>query len=355
MKKKFKEIRKWGLPVDRFFLVAGPCSAESRKQVLETAEKLSGFGISFMRAGIWKPRTHPGNFEGVGIEGLKWLQEVKEKTGIRTGIEVASSEHVEACLKHGIDAVWIGARTTPNPFAVQEIADSLKGTDLPVLIKNPVSPDIGLWIGAVERIAGAGIKKIGVIHRGFSSDRKSDYRNAPLWRIPIELKRRIPTIPILCDPSHICGSRKLIPAIAQEALDLLYDGLMLEVHPNPKSALSDSQQQLTPDSFKKLLAKLEVKSELPENSDFLEKLRNLRQDVDHIDTEVIELIGKRMDVVKNMAELKKKNHVSVLQPKRWKKMLEDRIEEGNENGLSAEFMTQLFQAIHVEAIGKQEE
>jgi chorismate mutase len=346
-------IAEWGFPLKDIFLSAGPCSAESEKQVLAIAKDLSDSGISFMRAGLWKPRTHPGGFEGVGIEGLKWLTRAREKYNIRVGIEVASPEHVEACLEHKIDIVWIGARTTPNPFAVQALADALEGSDMPVLIKNPISPDIELWIGAIERMYGAGLRKIGVIHRGFSSSRKSMYRFAPNWKIPIELKRRLPQLPIICDPSHICGQAGLIFSIAQEAMDLLYDGLMVEVHTNPPEALSDAKQQLTPRQFKKLLDRLTFKREVSESQEFRIRLGELRQEVDGIDKNVLELLGKRMDIVREMWALKLENDVSALQPHRWEEIVQSRIAAGGNLELSENFIFQLFQAIHEEAIRQQ--
>ena len=262
----------WGLPVDKMFLSAGPCSAESQEQVLETAQALSGQGISFLRAGIWKPRTRPGSFEGVGLKGLAWMDHARTATGLKIGTEVAEPSHVEGCLEFGMDILWVGARTTTNPFSVQAIADALKGTDIPVLVKNPISADIGLWIGAVERLANAGITKLGAIHRGFSSTLEMRYRNAPNWKMPIELKRQMPELPIICDPSHICGKADLIPAIAQEAMDLLFDGLMVEVHPDPPNALSDAAQQLTPDQFISMIGKLELPHELSDSPSFINRM-----------------------------------------------------------------------------------
>lgn len=347
-------LEKWGLPVKDIFLSAGPCSAESEEQLLETARALSDCGISFLRAGIWKPRTHPGSFEGVGSEGLKWLAKVKEETGIPVGTEAAYPEHVEECLKHGIDVIWIGARSTSNPFAVQALADALKGKDVTVLIKNPISPDIELWIGAVERIYNAGLRRIGVIHRGFGTTEKILYRNAPNWKIPIEFKRRFPHIPLLCDPSHICGDAALIFSIAQEALDLLYDGLMIEVHPRPREALSDARQQITPDEFRALMSRLIVKEESTDSTDFRQRLKELRTEVDSIDKHLIKLLAKRMDIARKMGKLKHKNNISILQPHRWEEIIESRIAEGKEQDLSGEFIFQLFQTIHEEAIQQQE-
>lgn len=354
MKISVLPLKQWGMPVEDVFLVAGPCSAESEKQVLETAGGLVDSGVSFFRAGIWKPRTHPGSFEGVGEKGLRWLARVRNEFGLPVGTEAANAAHVRACLNHNIDAVWIGARTTPNPFAVQEIADALEGSNVPVLVKNPVSPDLDLWIGAIRRLYNAGLKKIAAVHRGFSSPTKVLYRNTPNWKIPIELKRRMPDLPVLCDPSHICGKSELLFSIAQEALDLLYDGLMIEVHSSPAQALSDSGQQITPTEFKTLIRRLILKSEVSDSDEFQTRIKELRIEVDSIDEHIIELLGKRMEIAKKMGVLKRKNNVSTLQPERWKEILQSRIAFGDSRNLSAEFIFQLFQAIHEEAIQQQE-
>jgi chorismate mutase len=347
-------LEEWGIPIKDMFLAAGPCSAESEEQVIETAAGLADAGVSLFRAGIWKPRTHPGSFEGVGEKGLKWLTRVREEFSLPVGTEAANAAHVRACLNHNIDAIWIGARTTPNPFAIQEIADALKGSNIPVLIKNPVSPDLDLWIGAIKRLHNAGLKKIAAIHRGFSSSKKVLYRNTPNWKIPIELKRQMPDLPILCDPSHICGKAELIFSIAQEALDLLYDGLMIEVHPNPVQALSDSGQQITPPEFKSLIRRLTLKSEVSDSNEYKTRIEELRLEVDSIDEHIIELLGKRMEIAKKMGDLKRKNNVSTLQPERWKEIIQSRVTMGSEQKLSGEFIFQLFQAIHEEAIQQQE-
>jgi chorismate mutase len=348
-------LQKWELPFKKKFLSAGPCSAESEEQLLETARALADSRIGFIRAGIWKPRTHPGSFEGVGIKGLKWLVKVREELNIPVGTEVAYPEHVDACMKYNIDVLWVGARTTANPFAVQALADALKGTDVPVFVKNPISPDIELWIGAIERLYNAGLRKIGVIHRGFSTSKKVLYRYAPNWKIPIELKRRMPDVPILCDPSHICGKRELIYSIAQEALDLLYDGLMIEVHRNPAEALSDPEQQFTPDQFFSLIKRLKVKSETGDSREFQIRIKELRHEVDNLDEHLIKLLGKRMEIAEEMGRLKRKNNISILQPHRWKEILDSRRAAGDEYGLASEFVFQLFQIIHEEAIRRQEE
>lgn len=348
-------IREWGFPVDRMFLVAGPCSAESEEQVLNSAMALAkGGGVSFMRAGIWKPRTRPGLFEGVGEAGLAWMVRAREATGLKIGTEVANPHHVEACLKHGVDILWVGARTSTNPFSVQAIADALKGTDIPVLVKNPMSADVGLWIGAIERLANAGLTRLGAVHRGFSSKLETRYRNAPDWKTPIELLRRLPDIPMLCDPSHICGQRELIPAIAQEALDLLFDGLMIEVHPDPSVALSDAAQQLTPDRFFELISSLTLSNEQSGDAAFSQRLRELRGEVDDLDARVLGLLSERMDIVRKMGRIKVAQNVSTFQPHRWQEIVQDRVRKGRELDLSEHLVMEIMQSIHEEAIRQQE-
>ena len=349
---KFKE---WDFPIDRMFLSAGPCSAESEKQILETAEALANKNVSFMRAGIWKPRTRPGSFEGVGLKGLAWMDRARAETGIKIGTEVAEPAHVEACLEYGMDVLWIGARTSTNPFSVQAIADVLKGTDIPVFVKNPMSADIGLWIGAIERISNAGITQIGAIHRGFSSTLEMRYRNAPNWKMPIELKRHLPEIPLICDPSHISGATDLVPLVAQEAMDLLFDGLMVEVHPNPSVALSDASQQLTPGQFFTMIGELVLPHERSDSSDFMQKMSGLREQVDGLDEQVLDLLSKRMDVVRKMGKVKAQQNVSTLQPNRWLEIVKDRVSKGAKLDLSEDFVLQLMQSIHEEAIRLQEQ
>jgi chorismate mutase len=344
----------WNMPVGRMFLAAGPCSAESEEQVLETARALAQHELAFMRAGLWKPRTRPGCFEGVGAAGLTWMVRARSETGLKIGTEVAEPAHVEACLEHKMDVLWIGARTATNPFSVQAIADALKGTDVPVLVKNPVTADIGLWMGAIERIAQAGVKKIGAVHRGVTSTLETHYRNAPHWRMPIELKRRMPDLPLICDPSHICGKAELIPAIAQEAMDLLFDGLMIEVHPDPPNALSDAAQQLTPDQMFSMVESLILSHEEIDNPDFRILLDSLRGKVDILDARMLELLGQRMDIVSEMGRLKAKQSVSTLQPHRWQEILDDRVKKGSEFDLTGEFVLQIMQSIHEEAIRRQE-
>lgn len=348
---RFKE---WGFPVDRMFLAAGPCSAESEGQVLETARALADHGVGFMRAGIWKPRTRPGCFEGVGLKGLAWMDHARAATGLKIGTEVAEPSHVEACLEYGMDVLWVGARTSTNPFSVQAIADALRGVDVPVFVKNPMSADIGLWIGAIERLANAGLTKLGAIHRGFSSTLETRYRNAPNWKMPIELKRHLPDIPLICDPSHIGGRADLVPVVAQEAMDLLFDGLMVEVHPDPPSALSDAAQQLTPNRFFSMVGNLRLPHEQSNSTSFIHRMGELREDVDELDSRLLELLGQRMDIVQEMGRLKTEQNVSTLQPHRWQEIVEDRVKKGTGLDLSEGFVLQLMQSIHEEAIRQQE-
>jgi chorismate mutase len=348
------DLKEWGFPIDRMFLAAGPCSAESAEQVMETAKALAEGSVSFFRAGIWKPRTRPGSFEGVGPEGLQWMVDARAETGLKIGTEVAEPAHVEACLNYGLDILWIGARTSTNPFSVQAIADALRGTDIPVLVKNPMNADVGLWMGAIERLANAGISKLGAIHRGFSSEIEIRYRNAPNWKAPIELKRRMPDIPMICDPSHICGKRELVPAVAQEALDLLFDGLMLEVHPDPLVALSDPDQQLTPAQFFELVGKLKLSHEQSDSAAFAARLSELRETIDGFDSQLLDVLSQRMNIVRKMGELKTEQNVSTFQPHRWQEIVDDRVQKGRGLDLSEGFVLQLMQSIHEEAIRQQE-
>ena len=336
-------------------LIAGPCSVESKEQITETAAALKKYNIDILRGGIWKPRTRPNAFEGIGGRGLGWLKKAGDAVGLPVGTEVAVPMHVEICLSHEIDVLWIGARTTANPFSVQAIADALKGVDIPVMVKNPVSPDIGLWIGAMERLYNAGITQLAAIHRGFSMADSGRYRNKPNWHIPIELKRRMPDLPIICDPSHICGKRELLQHVSQEAIDLLFHGLMIEVHPDPDNAMSDNEQQLTPSAFAELINSLESKKESVDNPDFQEEITLLREDIDKIDTNLIKLIGKRMQVVEKIGKCKKQQKVTVLQPSRWEEILKSRVDEAGKYNLSPEFMTKIYQYIHEEAVRHQEE
>jgi chorismate mutase len=351
-----KEIRTW---LDDFQLkhplvIAGPCSAETEEQVLQIATELKDSDVTIFRAGIWKPRTRPGGFEGVGAVGLKWLQKAKEATGLLLAIEVASAVHVKLALEHDIDVLWIGARTTVNPFAVQEIADALEGTDKIVLLKNPVNPDLSLWIGGLERLYNANIKKLGVIHRGFSTYEKTKYRNNPEWQIAIDLQNRFPDLPLICDPSHITGKRSMIQEVAQQALDLNYDGLMIETHCDPDHAWSDAAQQITPAVLKQLFLDLKVRKTTDDANDYNQRMQTLRMQIDGYDEKLLEIIGNRMQIVDQIGLLKKEKNVAILQNQRWNEILLKMTNEGKEMGLSSDFIMQLFKAIHQESISHQE-
>ncbi|MEE0997358.1 MAG: bifunctional 3-deoxy-7-phosphoheptulonate synthase/chorismate mutase type II [Paludibacteraceae bacterium] len=340
-----------GLEEKRPLVIAGPCSAETEEQVMETARQLAAQGVKIFRAGVWKPRTKPGGFEGVGTEALGWLKKVKQETGMYVSTEVATAKHVQEALKFGIDLLWVGARTTANPFAVQEIADALKGVDIPVLIKNPVNPDLELWIGAIERLHNAGLRKLGVIHRGFSSYDKKLYRNLPQWHIPIELHRRIPNLPIICDPSHIGGRRDLIAPLCQQAMDLQFDGLIIESHNNPDLAWSDKDQQITPDVLSLILNTLVIR----EMNQTTESLAALRKQIDEIDMSLTELLAKRMRVAGEIGQYKKEHGMAILQATRYDEILSKRIAEGEIMGMSGEFMKTILEAIHTESVRKQME
>lgn len=336
-------------------LIAGPCSAETEAQVMATAYGLQATPARIFRAGIWKPRTRPGGFEGVGEIGLPWLQRVKAETGLLTAVEVANSTHVKLALAHDVDVLWIGARTTVNPFAVQEIADVLQNTDKIVLVKNPVNPDLALWIGAIERLAQAGIKKLGAVHRGFSTYDKSRYRNLPEWQIAIELQRKFPELPLFCDPSHIAGRRDLLQEVAQQALDLNYQGLMIETHCTPDQAWSDAAQQITPERLVELWADLRIPKKTDSAEAYQAALRNLRLHIDAYDVKLLDILGNRMQIASEIGVLKKENNVAVLQQDRWNALLEKMIQAGNEKDLSQEFILRIFKAIHQESIHHQEQ
>jgi chorismate mutase len=346
MEMKIEKLDLAGPSSGKPVVIAGPCSAESREQVLSTAEGLAAKGIKIFRAGIWKPRTKPGCFEGVGSEGLAWMKEVKQKTGMLLATEVATPHHVLEALKAGMDILWIGARTVTNPFAVQELADALKGVDVPILVKNPVNPDLELWIGALERLYNAGLKKLGVIHRGFSSPDKNIYRNAPLWHIPIELKRRFPSMTVFCDPSHLGGKKELIAPISQQALDLNFDGLMIESHCNPSCALSDASQQLTPDALDYILKMLVVK----DNVQTTESIVLLRKQIDEIDERILELLAKRMRISGEIGVYKKEHNMPVLQTGRYSDILKGRASMGMEMNLGEEFVSDIMKLIHEESV-----
>jgi chorismate mutase len=339
--------------IPRPILIAGPCSAESETQVVETAKELAKFGVNLFRAGIWKPRTRPGAFEGIGTEGLRWLKRVKEETGMLVTTEVANTQHVFEALKYGIDVLWIGARTTVNPFSVQEIADALKGTNIPVLVKNPVNPDVSLWIGALERLHKAGIERIGAIHRGFSYHGESNYRNVPRWQLTIELKRQFPEIQIICDHSHICGRRDTLAKVAQWALDLDYDGLMTEVHPEPDKAWSDASQQITPLQYSQMIEHLVARMSTTDNPGFLLPLSNLRSQIDELDDEILQLLGTRMGLADKIGQYKMENNIAILQPTRWNDILEHAFDKGARLGLSKKFIEVVLKSIHQESIEHQ--
>ena len=345
------ELSPLSLPSDneRPFVIAGPCSAETEEQVMTTALQLASKGCHMFRAGIWKPRTKPGGFEGNGEVALPWMEQVKKETGMLTATEVATPEHVELALKYGIDILWIGARTTANPFAVQAIADSLKGIDVPVLVKNPVNPDLELWIGALERINGAGIKRIGAIHRGFSSYDKKIYRNLPMWQIPIELSRRIPGLPIVNDPSHIGGRRDLIAPLCQQAMDLGMDGLIVESHCNPEKAWSDASQQVTPDILDFILSILVIRQE----TQTTENITALRKQIDEIDNSLIDILSKRMRISREIGQYKKEHGMTILQTARYSEILDKRGAQASLLGIDPECVKKIFESIHEESVNQQ--
>lgn len=333
------------------YVVAGPCSVESPEQLLQTAlEICKNNQVHLLRGGIWKPRTRPNSFEGVGEEGLKWLKEVGNEIGLPVATEVAKAEHVEACLKAGVDVLWVGARTTVNPFSVQEIADALKGVDIPVFVKNPVTPDLNLWIGALERINAAGIQKLGAIHRGFTSYNKNGYRNAPMWELPIDLKIQCPKLPIICDPSHISGNRDLIAKVAQKAMDLEMDGLMIESHINPDNAKSDIEQQVNPQQLSTILSQLQIRKSDIDNKEFSNNLERLRAIIDEIDEDIVNQFSSRMEIVEKIGDYKRDNDVVILQLERWEHILKTRTELAEKAGLSADFIKQMLDIIHQESI-----
>ena len=344
-------IKPLGLPSDneRPYVIAGPCSAETEEQVMNTARQLAFKGCHIFRAGVWKPRTKPGGFEGQGETALPWMKKVKEETGMLITTEVATPEHVELALKYGIDILWIGARTTANPFAMQAIADSLKGVDIPVLVKNPVNPDIELWIGALERINQSGVERIAAIHRGFSSFDKKIYRNLPMWQIPIELRRRIPNLPIFCDPSHIGGRRELVAPLCQQAMDLGFDGLIVESHCDPDNAWSDAKQQVTPEVLDYILSLLVIRDEKVTT----EGIKELRKQIDELDNDLMELLSKRMRVCREIGQYKKEHNMTVLQTSRYNEILDKRGAQGSLCGMDPSFVKEVFEAIHEESVRQQ--
>lgn len=332
-------------------IISGPCSAESRQQVLDTAAKIKECDkVSIFRSGIWKPRTRPNSFEGVGAIGLNWLKEVKQTYNLKTAVEVAIPEHVELALKADIDYLWIGARTSSNPFSIQELANVLKDCSKTILIKNPINPDLELWIGAIERMLNANVKDVIAIHRGFYPFEQTQYRNIPKWEIPIELKTRLPKTKIICDPSHIAGDKNLVQEVAQYALNLNFDGLMIESHINPNKALSDKQQQLTPIELKQMLNNLKVRKTSFDSKNSTQILEKYRNQIDSIDNQIIELLSQRMSVIKNIGQLKKQKNISAFQINRWRKMIRSRIEFGNKIGLNKSFLKKMLQIVHKESI-----
>ena len=349
-------LRTWldDMKLDHPLVIAGPCSAETEEQVLKIAHELKDSDVNYYRAGIWKPRTRPGNFEGVGALGLGWLKKVKEETGMKTCTEVANAAHCKLALEHDVDLLWIGARTAVSPFIMQEIADALQGTDKIVLVKNPINPDLSLWLGGIERLYTAGIKNLGAIHRGFSTYEKTKYRNVPEWQIAIEFQNRFPDLPLICDPSHITGNREMIFDVSQAALDLNFDGLMIETHWDPDNAWSDAAQQVTPTKLKQIMEDLKIKKTTETAPEYRESLENLRAQINVVDEQLIQLLAKRMQVADKIGELKKEKNVAVLQSRRWNEILGNMVLEGSSKGLSEEFVLKMFKAIHQESINHQE-
>ena len=338
----------------RPLIISGPCSAESEEQMLQTAQQVAATAkVDMLRAGIWKPRTRPGTFEGVGTKGLPWLQQAKKITGLPVTVEVATAKQAEDALHFNVDVLWIGARTTVNPFSVQEVADALRGVDVPVLIKNPINPDIELWMGAVERISKVGVKQIGLIHRGFSTFGNTEYRNAPMWHLAIEMKLRNPDMMMLCDPSHICGRRETILDVAQKAIDLDYDGLMIEAHIDPDKAWSDAKQQVTPERLKEILDSIIWRKEDINSDEFHAALEKLRQQINHLDDELMQLLGQRMKIADQIGQYKRDNNITILQTTRWNEIIERAFQKAELMGLSKEFITKYFDAVHMESINHQ--
>jgi chorismate mutase len=346
-------------PVDQLMkkrplIISGPCSAETEEQVVQTAVRLAATNkVDMLRAGIWKPRTRPGSFEGIGTKGLAWLQRAKRESGLPVAIEVATGKQVEDALHFDVDVLWIGARTTVNPFSVQEVADALRGANIPVLIKNPINPDLELWIGAVERVAKAGIKEIGLIHRGFSSYGNTEYRNAPMWHLAIEMKRRNPGMLLINDPSHICGRRDILHDVAQKAIDLDFDGLIIESHIDPDNAWSDAKQQITPEQLGDLIGSIIWRKEDINSEELHAAMEKMRTQINQLDDELMQLLGQRMKVADKIGQYKKDNNITILQTNRWNAILERAFSKGETLGLSREFITKYFDAVHMESINHQ--
>lgn len=338
----------------RPLVISGPCSAETETQVLETAKRLVNTGkVDVLRAGIWKPRTKPGMFEGIGVKGLPWLAQAKKETGIPIAVEVATAKHVEMALQFEVDILWIGARTTVNPFSVQEVCDALRGVDIPVLIKNPINPDLELWSGGIERLQKVGVKEIGMIHRGFSNYGNTEFRNAPMWHLPIEMKRRFPDMLIVCDPSHICGNRTGLQAISQKSIDLDFGGLMIETHIDPDNAWSDAKQQITPEKLAEMLSALKWRLDHTREQEFINALAKLREQINQIDDELLALLGQRMKISNKIGEYKRENNITILQTNRWNEILEKALVKGERLDLSKDFITKYLDAVHMESINHQ--
>ncbi|HRI23865.1 MAG TPA: chorismate mutase [Ferruginibacter sp.] len=338
----------------RPLIISGPCSAETEEQVMETATRLAKTGkVDMLRAGIWKPRTKPGMFEGNGVRGLPWLLQAKKITGLPTTVEVATAKHVEDALQFEVDMLWIGARTTVNPFSVQEVAEALRGVDIPVLIKNPINPDLELWSGGIERLHKVGVKQVGMIHRGFSSYGNTEFRNAPMWHLPIEMKRRFPGMMLICDPSHICGNRTMLQSVAQKSIDLDFDGLMIEAHIDPDNAWSDAKQQVTPERLLEILTELVWRNENSTEQEFINALTTLREQINQVDDELLMLLGQRMKLSDQIGQYKKDNNITILQTNRWNEILERAFKKGEALGLTKEFITRYFDAVHMESIQHQ--
>lgn len=345
-----QSLKSWKVVRDTPIAIAGPCSAETEEQLLETCREIKKLDITMLRAGIWKPRTRPNTFEGVGEEGLKWFQQVKKELDMPITTEVANPKHVELALKYDVDVLWIGARSTVNPFTIQEIADSLKGVDIPVIVKNPINPDLALWMGAIERFYFAGLRQIAALHRGFSSFEKTKYRNVPMWQIPISLKSKLPSLPVLCDPSHIAGNRELIQPISQKAIDLNYDGLMIETHYNPDEAWSDAKQQVTPERLGEILNAIKIRKPQSDDPVFNNQLDTLRQQIDNVDREILEALAARVHLVNKIGDYKKDNNVTAFQAERWIKVFQTRPEWGEALKLHKPFVESLLKLIHDESI-----
>lgn len=338
----------------RPIIIAGPCSAETEEQVMQTCTEIAKSGkVDVLRAGVWKPRTSPGGFEGAGLPALGWMSKAREATGLPIAVEIATAKHAEAAMEYNVDIIWIGARTTGNPFSVQEIANALKGTNATVLVKNPMNPDINLWAGAIARLKGAGIEEVGLIHRGFSSYGTSIYRNNPMWHLAIEMRKRMPDVPMFGDPSHICGNRELLQSVSQKSADLFYDGLIIESHINPAEAWSDASQQLTPADLEKLLDSIKWRQPTTDSVEYQNRLAELRQQIDQIDSETFELLGKRMDVAREIGQVKKDNNVAILQGGRWGAIVEGVTSQAGKLGVSEDFLKSILEAIHIESINIQ--